>query len=261
MEHRKEVHEKIQRKVRYLLWEGWRFAASAAGITEETTGSEDRKHTSGGVLIAIDSNLGAVVGAEEGTIESIPGNEGGIAQTWVNVRGGLRVFLVYFWHSEGWTPRREAILEAVLKRAGTTKHPWLIACDADMSPEDFEKSLWFRKDQVHVMAPEGVSTCRSKTAKGERVEKVYDYVTACSSLKGQISNMKVTEEFESRLHKAVTFVVERGKERQEWNEQKLPKAAWLQWRQAARKKHTRKRQERKTREVEREESETKSLKK
>ena len=31
-------------------------------------------------------------------------------------------------------------------------------------------------------------------------------------------------DFESRPQKAVTFVVERGKERQEWNEQELPKA-------------------------------------
>ena len=39
--------------------EGWRFAAR---ITDERAGSEDRKHTSGGVLMAVDSNLGAVVG-------------------------------------------------------------------------------------------------------------------------------------------------------------------------------------------------------
>ena len=35
--------------------------------------------------------------------------------------------------------------------------------------------------------------------------------------------MKVVEDFESRPNKAVPFVVERGKEIQEWNEQKLPK--------------------------------------
>ena len=200
--------------------EGWRFAAR---ITEETTGSEDRKHTSGGVLVAIDSNLGAAVGAEEGAIESIQGNEGRIARAWVIVRGGLRIFSVYFWHSEGWTPRNEAILEAVLKRAGTMKHPWLIAYDANMNPEDSEKSLWFRKDQMHVIAPEGVSTCRSKNAKGEWVEKVYDDVIACNSFKGKISKMKVIEDFESWPHKAVTFVVERGEERQEWREQRMPK--------------------------------------
>ena len=35
--------------------------------------------------------------------------------------------------------------------------------------------------------------------------------------------MKVVEDFESRPHKAVSFVVERDKEIQEWTEQKLPK--------------------------------------
>ena len=35
--------------------------------------------------------------------------------------------------------------------------------------------------------------------------------------------MKVVEDFESRPHMAVCFVVERGKERQEWSKQKLPK--------------------------------------
>ena len=70
--------------------EGWRFAADAARITHERASSEDRKQTSGGVFVAVDSNLGAV-GAEEGAIESIPGNEGRIAQAWVNVREGLRI--------------------------------------------------------------------------------------------------------------------------------------------------------------------------
>ena len=46
---------------------------------------------------------------------------------------------LYFWHSEGWTPRNEALLEAVLKQARTTRHPWFIACDANTCPEDFEK--------------------------------------------------------------------------------------------------------------------------
>ena len=48
---------------------------------------------------------------------------------------------MYFWHSEGWTPRNEALLEAVLKQAKTTRHPWLIACGANMCPGDFEKEL------------------------------------------------------------------------------------------------------------------------
>ena len=48
------------------------------------TNIEDRKHTSGGVSVAVDSNLGTVIGKEEGAVASIPGNEGRIAQAWVN---------------------------------------------------------------------------------------------------------------------------------------------------------------------------------
>ena len=138
--------------------EGWRFAADAARIADESADSEDHKHTSGGVFVAFDSNLGAVIGTEEGPVESIPGNEGRIAQAWVNVRGGMRVFSVYFWHSEGWTPRHEALFEAVVKQVKTTKHPWLTACDANMCPEDFEKSLCFQSGQMFVAAPREAST-------------------------------------------------------------------------------------------------------
>ena len=77
---------------------------------------------------------------------------------------------------------------------------------------------------MHVIAPAGVSTCRSKNAKGEWVEKVYDYVIACSSPKGQISDMKVIQDFQSRPHKSVCCMIKIGQARQEWNEQKLPKA-------------------------------------
>ena len=127
------------------------------------------KRTSRGVLVAVDSNVGAVVGAEERAIGSIPGNEGGIAQAWVNVRGGPRVFSVYFW------------------------------------------------------AQNEVSTCRSKSPKGEPVEKSFDFVIACDSFRRKISQMDVVKDFESRPHKAVSFVVAREKETQEWNDQKLLK--------------------------------------
>ena len=82
-----------------------------------------------------------------------------------------------------------------------------------------------------MIASEGASTCRWKCAEGEWVEKVYDYVIACSSQKGKISYMKVMKDFESRPHKAVTFVVKREKEGQEWSEQRMPKGSlWIQWR-------------------------------
>ena len=79
---------------------------------------------------------------------------------------------------------------------------------------------------MHVIAPEGVSMCRSKYAKGVWVEKAYDYVIACSRLKERTSDMQVIEDFELRPHTAVTFVVERGKERQEWRELNCRRCYW-----------------------------------
>ena len=50
---------------------------------------------------------------KEVAVTAIPDNEGRITQAWANVRGGRRDFSLYFWHSECWTPRNEALLEAV----------------------------------------------------------------------------------------------------------------------------------------------------
>ena len=55
--------------------QGWVFTADAARITDENASSEDCKHTSGGVCVAIDSDLGTVIDKEEGAVMSIPGNE------------------------------------------------------------------------------------------------------------------------------------------------------------------------------------------
>ena len=73
---------------------------SAARITEEVAGYDDREHTSEGDLVAINSNLGAAMGADEGSIELIPRNEGRIAQAWVNERRAaylLCVLLAFRW--------------------------------------------------------------------------------------------------------------------------------------------------------------------
>ena len=64
IEHRlrkEEMEEQFNKEAK----EGWRFPADAARITDERAGIGDQKHTSGGVFVAVDSNLGAVAGAEE----------------------------------------------------------------------------------------------------------------------------------------------------------------------------------------------------
>ena len=60
-EHRlrkEEMEEQFNKEAK----EGRRFAADAARITGERAGSEDRKHTSGGVFVAVDSNLEGSLG-------------------------------------------------------------------------------------------------------------------------------------------------------------------------------------------------------
>ena len=96
------------------------------------------------------------------------------------------MFSAHLGHSEGWTASNEALLEAVLKRARVTRHPRLVVCDANMSPVEFgkKKNLWCQKNRMHVVAPEKASTCKSKGAKEDWIEKVYDYVIACNSLEG-----------------------------------------------------------------------------
>ena len=116
-------------------------------------------------------------------------------------------------------PRERSPAGGVLRPARVTRHSWLVARDANMSPVEFQKKLWSPRNRMHVVAPEKASTSRSKSAKGEWIAKVYD-----CGLKGDISQMKVVEDFESRPHKAVSCMVEREKVVQVWNEQKMPKA-------------------------------------
>ena len=52
-------------------------------------------------------------------------------------KGGLHTFAVYIRHSQGWTARNEALVEAVIMNTRDTPYPWLIACDANMEPEFF----------------------------------------------------------------------------------------------------------------------------
>ena len=70
------------------------------------------------------------------------------------------------------------------------------------------------------MVSKGVNACRGsersvhvqvERPKGEWIERTYDYVIASGSLKGKTSQMEVVENFESRPHKAVSFVVKREK--------------------------------------------------
>ena len=69
---------------------------------------------------------------------------------------------------------------------------------------------------------EGISTCRSKDTNGKFIERTYGHVIASQRLRWEIKNMEVVEDFESRPHKAVAFLVKRDKELQELRELRMP---------------------------------------
>ena len=61
-------------------------------------------------------------------------------------------------------------MEAVVKQARTTRHPSLVACDANMNP--VEKSLWLKEQRMFMNAPEdGTSAFRSTGPHGELIER------------------------------------------------------------------------------------------
>ena len=101
-------------------------------------------------------------------------------------------------------------MEAVVKQARTTRHAWLIAGDANMCPEDIEKSLWFQTCSSRRQGKPS-QLADQKAHKGKLIERTYGYVVASRSLQEKIRSMEVVEDFESRPHKAVSFVVERVK--------------------------------------------------
>ena len=145
---KEEMKEQFKKKKKKL---GWSLATDAARLTDRKAGREDCKHKSGGFFVARNNDLRAVMDKELGAVRSFPGNEGRIAQARVNVRGGMRVFAAHIWHSEGWTSRSVAMMEA---GARTTRHPWLVACGANMDSRDFKNSLWFRRKCMSIEAPE-----------------------------------------------------------------------------------------------------------
>ena len=86
--------------------------------------------------------------------------------------------------------------EVVLEKLRTSRYPWLTACGAILSPEDFKKSMWNRSRHMFIKAPgKDVSTCRSKCLSGDLMERTYDYVIASRSLQVKIRNMEMVEEF------------------------------------------------------------------
>ena len=77
-------------------------------------------------------------------------------------------------------------MEGVVKQARATRHPLLVACDANTDPMDFRRGLWFKEKCMFIETPEaGISNCQSTSPQGDLIEKTHDHVIACKSLQGK----------------------------------------------------------------------------
>ena len=57
-------------------------------------------------MSAVGDHLSSVVTQSGSGMNAGEENQGCIAKTWVNCRGGLHIFAVNFWLTEGWTPKK-----------------------------------------------------------------------------------------------------------------------------------------------------------
>ena len=75
-------------------------------------------------------------------IEVLPANEDRVAEMWVRCHEGIHTLAVYFWHGAGWSLGNEAPVSAASRRVATSRHHWVIACDATMEPREFARGNW-----------------------------------------------------------------------------------------------------------------------
>ena len=125
--------------------------------------------------------------------------------------------MVYFWHSEGWSVRNEALMSTVLNVFANTRSHWIIACDAHMEANDFAQGHWVKEARARVKAPtQGSATYCAKGAGGLEIRKTQDYFVVSESLDGKIENVVVINEYltsprnavkcTNTLHKSETWV-------------------------------------------------------
>ena len=67
---------------------------------------------------------------------------------------GCACLLCFFWHSEGWTARKEVMMQEVLQQIAGEPSPWLIACDANMEPRHFCEGEWCIEAESVVQMPQ-----------------------------------------------------------------------------------------------------------
>ena len=139
----------------------------------------------GGVLVDVAKHMTSAAPIDSFEFDSLEVNGGRIAEAWVKCHQWIHVFAVYFWLSERWTTRSEELVKAVLRRVANTKSLWVVACDANMEPRDFQFCNWY----VKALAS-GVSCYGAKSADGKNIDNVIGYYIVSESLGNKVDQVR-----------------------------------------------------------------------
>ena len=121
-----------------LATSGHKYAADDARSTGE--GQETPLHTSGGVPRVAANHLVSV---------GLEGNAGSVAEM-RNIFKMVYISSWYFWHSEGWRVRNEALMSRMLKMVANARSHWIIVRDAIMDPTEFANGDWVNNSKAKV---------------------------------------------------------------------------------------------------------------
>ena len=123
---------------------------------------------------------------------------------WVPIMGGLKVFSVYFYHTEEWTGRNQQILEAASREIRRCPGLWILVGDFNMEPETFgQYTTPTRLSGVLVRST--VPTFRH----GASV-RCFDYFVVHHAVACQVREVRVLEESGVSPHHPVQMKLKRS---------------------------------------------------
>ena len=176
--------------------EGWKVKGIPA--TKSVGGG-----TNGGVLIAVRPRLGLGAGPKAESWELV---EGRLMVGYVNAlcKGGLYIYCLYLWTSEGLSERNANILRTMGTHAAGHGRPWLAGGDFQIPASAMRGSQWPKELKAEVVAT-AVPTC----TKG-RDGSVIDYFVVDKRIRAFFSAPRVYHDGPFKPHHPVEIIATSG---------------------------------------------------
>ena len=166
---------------------GWQAKFNAAITTEK-----------GGVSAGVGILAKKHVGMRHGTLMAAPRFRSRIMHSWLGLgrKGGVHVFSVYLWTSEGMSQRNRELLDELQRLTRLVKGPWIVGGDMNMVPEKMVK--WATDNHATIFAP-GTPTCNCSTI---------DYFIVHRSLADSVVGTQVISDLGGRPHFGVRLLID-----------------------------------------------------